>query len=290
MPTSRSDLILPEVLAPDVMKGFAGKPALAGSGVVLVNTGLQAGAEEVNNTVTVPYFEDGGEAQVITEAGAGALEKQTMSSEQATVVRLFKGFSMTRLARMAKSTGRDIYDVATEQIQSAFARSIDTLAVVRALARAAAAGMEHDGTASTVTPQAVVETLKLFGEDLDDDMLGVWAMNPKPYWDMAQLTDSTGRTLYTDVQGGRLTQVGGAPVRMTAKSDLVVAGSPTTYKSLLAKKGALVAWYNEKPKIDIERDASADVDMLMANLYIVIHAYGTMPGETHAGVAVLKSR
>ena len=38
---------------------------------------------------------------------------------------------------------------------------------------------------------------------------------------------ATGRTLYTDVQGGRLTQLGGAPVRMTAKSDLVVAGSPT---------------------------------------------------------------
>ena len=31
-------------------------------------------------------------------------------------------------------------------------------------------------------------------------------MNPKPYWDAAQLADSTGCTLYTDVQGGRLSQ------------------------------------------------------------------------------------
>lgn len=288
--TVRSDLILPDLLAQDVMKGFSGKLALANSGAILVNTGLQAGVEQVANTVTVPYFEDGGEAQVITESTAGALEKITQSSETATVVRLFKGFSMTALARMAKSSGRDIYEVAQEMIQNAFVRAFDTLAVQRATARATAASMEYDGTAGKITPTAIVETLKLFGEDLDDSQLATWALNPAVYWDAAQIADSTGRTLYTDVQGGRLTQIGGAPVRMTAKSDLVVAGSPTTYKSLLAKKGSIVAWYNETPKIDIERDASADVDMLMANLYAVVHAYSVMPGGTHAGVAVLKSR
>lgn len=288
--TQRSDLILPDILAEDVMKGFAGKVVLAQSGAILLRPGLQAGPTEINNTVTVPYFEDGGEAQQLGEDGAIALEKLAQTSEQSTVVRFGKGFHMTRLAQMAKSTGRDVYDVAREKIQEAFARGIDTLAYTRALARASSGSMEYDGTAANISTTAIVETLKLFGEELDDDMLAVWAVNPKPYWDAAQLADSTGRPLYTNIQGGRLTQLGGAPVRMTAKSSLVVAGSPTTYKSLLAKRGALVAWMNDVPRLDVVRDPTADVDMLVANMYAVVHAYGTMPGGTKPGVAVLKSR
>lgn len=287
--TQRSDLILPSILAEDVLKGFAGKLVLASSGALVMNPGLQAGPENVGNTVTVPYFEDGGEAQQIAENGAISLEKVTQSSETSTVVRFGKGFSMTALSRMAKAQGLDIYDVAREMIQLAFARAIDTLCYTRALARASGS-MEYDGSAATVSTTAIVETLKLFGEELDDSQLAVWAMNPKPYWDAAQLADSTGRTLYTDVQGGRLSQIGGAPVRMTAKSDMVVAGSPNTYKNLLCKRGSMIAWINESPTIDVVRDATADVDMLVANLYAVIHAYGTMPGGTKPGVAVMKTR
>lgn len=288
--TARSDLILPTIIAEEVMKGFSGKLALAQSGAIVLNPTLAAGRSQVNNTITVPYIEDGGEAQVVPETGAGSLDKLNMSSETATVVRLFKGFAMTYLAEVAKSYGRDINEIASEQLQLAFARALDTLAVQRALARATTASMEYDGTGATISTTAIVETLKLFGEELDDSQLAVWALNPKPYWDAAQISDSTGRTLYTDVQGGRLRQLGGAPVRMTAKSDLVVAGSPTTYKSLLAKRGAILAWVNPAVKIDIERDPTADVDMVIGNLYCVVHAYSVMPGGTKAGVAVLKSR
>lgn len=288
--TNRSDLVLPDIIAEEVMKGFSGKLALANSGAILVNPTLAVGAGMVNNTITVPYIEDGGEAQTLTESAAGSLDKITMSSETASVVRFFKGFSMSYLSELAKSYGKDINEIAAMQLQLAFARAIDTLAVQRAVARASSASMEYDGTAATISTAAIVETLKLFGEELDDSQLAVWALNPKPYWDAAQLADSTGRTLYTDVAGGRLTQLGGAPVRMTAKSDLVVAGSPTTYKSLLAKRGSIIAWVNPSVKVDVERDPTADVDMVIGNMYGVVHCYSTMPGGTKAGVAVLKTR
>lgn len=288
--TQRSDLVLPDIIAEEVMKGFSGKLALAGSGAIAVNPTLAVGEGMVNNTITVPSVEDSGEAQVVTEGGAGSLEKITMSSETATVVRFFKGFSMTYLSQLAKSYGRDINEIAAEQLQLAFARAVDTLALQRALARASSASMEHDGSAATISTTAIVETLKLFGEELDDSQLAVWAINPKPYWDAAQLADSTGRTLYSDVQGGRLNQLGGAPVRMTAKGDMVVAGSPTTYKSLLAKRNSILAWVNPSVKIDFERDPTADVDMIIGNMYAVVHAYSVMPGGTKAGVAVLKTR
>ena len=137
--TQRSDLVLPDIIAEEVMKGFSGKLALAGSGAVIVNPTLAQGAQQVNNTITVPSVEDGGEADVITESVAGSLEKITMSSETATVVRFFKGFSITQLAARAKMLGRDINEIAAELIQMAFVRAVDTLALQRALARATSA-------------------------------------------------------------------------------------------------------------------------------------------------------
>lgn len=288
--TQRSDLVLSDVLAEDILKGFSGKLTMRESGAMVVMGGLEAGAQHVGNTVTVPYYEDGGEAQEVAENAAGTLEKVTQSSETGTVVRLFKGFSTTSLAQAAKASGKDPYEVARDMVQLAFARKINTIAIARAAARATSASMEYDGTAANISTVAVVETLKLFGEELDDGMLAMWSMNPKPYWDAAQLADSTGRTLYADVQGGRLTQLGGAPVRMTSHSDLVVAGSPTTYKSLFCKKNAIVCYMNENIKIDMTRDPTADTDLIIANGYCIVHAYGTMPGGTKAGVAVLKTR
>jgi HK97 family phage major capsid protein len=288
--TNRSDLVLPSVLAEDILKGFSGKLTMRESGAMVVMMGLDAGAQHVGNTVTVPYYEDGGEAQEVAENAAGSLEKVTQSSETATVVRMFKGFSVTSLAQAAKASGKDPYDVARDMIQTAFARKVDSYGIARAIARATSASMEYDGTAANISTTAIVETLKLFGEELDDAQLAMWAMNAKPYWDAAQLADSTGRALYTDVQGGRLSQLGGAPVRMTAKSDLVIAGSPTTYKSLLCKKNAVVCYMNENVKIDIVRDPTADTDMIIANAYAVVHAYSVMPGGTKAGVAVCKTR
>jgi len=289
--TLRNDLFIPEIIAEEVMKGFSGKLTMAASGAIVTNPSLEVGGRDrVGNTVTVPYVNDGGEADELPEGAAGSLDKLTMSTETAPVRRLYKAFSMTSLARDAKSTGRDANELAAEMLRSAFARKIDTIAMQVALTRATAGSMEYDGTAGLINPSVIVETLKLFGEELDDSQLAVWAMNPKPYWDAAQITDSTGRALYTDVVGGRLSQLGGAPVRMTAKSDLVVAGSPTTYKNLLIKRAAILAWLNPSVKIDIDRDPTADVDLIIGNMYCVVHAYGTMPNGTKPGVAVLKTR
>lgn len=289
--TLRSDLVLPDILAEEVMKGFTGRLLLNDSGAVVVNPGLQAGVNEVGNTVTIPYFDDVGEAEEVAEGAAGTLDKVTQSSETSTVVRIFKGISIANLAMIAKSTGRDINEVAIEKVRQALARKLDTIALARALARASTASMEYDGTGAAVSSDAIVETLKLFGEDLDDDnALAIWGMNPKVYWGAATLADTTGRTLFTPAQGERLARIGGVQVRMTAKTDMVVAGSPTTYKSPLIKRGAIAAWVNENIRIDYERDPTADVDMVMANMYCVVHAYSTMPNSTHAGVAVMKTR
>lgn len=284
--TLTSDLILPEVLAPEIMKGFAGRLFMASSGALTVVPGLIAGRNEVGNAISVPIIEDSGEAEEVAQGAAGTPTKITMSSETGTVVRLYKGISMATLARNAKMYGRDIYDVAQEQIALAFARKMERIAIARGLARAASSSMVYDGSGVNFSTTHVIETLKKFGEELDDNLLACWAMNPTPYWTAATLEDSTGRTLYTDVQGGKLTNLGGAPVKMTSQTEMV---SGSVYSSPLFKKGAVVAWTNEMPRIDVVRDADADVDMLKANLYCVVHCYSIQPGGTKPGVAVAKS-
>ena len=153
-------MILPDILAEEVMKGFTGNLLMSGTGAIVMNPGLQATVEDVGNTVTVPYFEDIGEAEQVPENGAGSLDNLTQSSETATVVRFFKGVSMTMLAQIAKNQGRDLMDVAVEKLRLAFVRGLDTLCLSRALSRAASASMEHDGTAANVSTTSIVETLK----------------------------------------------------------------------------------------------------------------------------------
>ncbi len=290
--TARSDLINPEILAEEVAKGFAGMNALDGTGVVVVNPGLSAGADDVGNPRTVPYFESIGEAEEVTESGALTPVKMTMSSEQGTVVRFGKAVSIGGLARRAKGYGRDIYEVARDAILRMVMRKMDALALDRLAARAVSSSMVYDGSAGTVNPAAIVGTYKLFGDEITGaGDVALWVMNSKIQWDTASLSDSTGRSLYTPAIGDRLATLNGVQTRMSDKSNLLVAStSPQQYYSLLCKRGAVAAWINENISIEMERDALADADIMVVNAYAVVHAYSVMPEGTKAGVAAMKTR
>lgn len=290
--TARSDLILPDILAEEVSKGLAGMNLLGGTGVITMNPGLQAGPDEVNNTVTVPYWDTIGEAEEVAENGALTPVKMTQSSETATVVRFGKAVSIGGLAKRAKSTGADPYAIARQMVIDMIQRKIDALAIDRIVTRVVAGSMVYDGSAATVSTTAIVETYKLFADQL---MLNggpvLWGMNSKVYWDAAQLADSTGRTLYTPAQGDRLASLNGVSAMMSDKSNLLVAStSPQQYYSLLCKRGAVAVWMNENVSIEIERDALADAEIIIVNAYAVVHAYSCMAGGTKPGVAALKSR
>lgn len=290
--TARSDLILPDILAEEITKGLAGMNLLSGTGVVTMNPGLQAGPEDVGNTVTVPYWDTIGEAEEVAENGALTPVKMTQSSEQATVVRFGKAVSIGGLAKRAKSTGGDPYAIARDMVIAMIQRKVDALAIDRMVSRVVSSSMVYDGSAATISTTAIVETYKLFADQL---MLNggpvLWGMNSKVYWDAASLADSTGRALYVPAQGDRLAALNGVPAMMSDKSNLLLAGtSPQQYYSLLCKRGAVACWMNENVSVEIERDALADTDILIVNAYAAVHAYSNMAGGTKPGVAALKSR
>ncbi len=287
--TARSDLILPDILAEEVIKGFTGMNALDGTGVVTMNPGLQAGPSEVGNTVTVPFFDSIGEAEEVTENGALTPVKMTQSSETATVVRFGKAVSIGGLAKRAKDTGKDPYQIASAAILEMIRRKVDSLAIDRLVSRAVSASLVYDGSAATASVTDIIQALKGFGDELDSNELALWIMNSKPYWDAASLADSTGRALFVPAQGERLAMISGAPVRMSNKSNLLVGTTPAQYYSLACKRGAVACWFNENVSVEIERDALADTDVLIVNAYAVVHAYSVMPNGTKPGVSGFKS-
>ena len=290
--TARSDLIDHQILAEEVVKGVAGMNGLDGSGVIVMNPGLQAGPDEVGNTVTVPYFDSLGEAEEVAENGALTPVKMTQSSESGTVVRFGKAVSIGGLAKRSRRTGLDIYTVASSMILTMLKRKVDALALDRLAARAVSASMVYDGSAANVSTTSIVGTYKLFGDEIEGNGdVALWVMNSKVYWDAAVLADSTGRPLFTPALGDRLGSLNGVPTRMSDKSNLQVAAtSPQQYHSLLCKRASVAVWMNENVSIEIERDGLADTDVLIVNAYAVVHAYGTMPGGTKPGVASMKTR
>jgi hypothetical protein len=289
--TQRSDLILPDVLAEEFSKGIAGMEVFNGSGVFTVNPGLQAGIREVGNDITVPYFESIGKAHQIAAGAALTPKKLEMSDETGTVIHIGDAVSISGWAQRAKATGRSLYDVAREQLVAGFHAKLEDLMVDSLIACAVAESMVYDGSAANFSITDIVETQKLFADELAArGGIRMWAMQSKPYWDAAQLADSTGRPLLTAVAGEELMRVGGKPVMMSDRDTLLVDGtSPQQYYSVAAKANAGAVWYNGNITIEGDRDALADNDLLIYHVYLVVHTYVTMPGGTKPGVAAAKS-
>lgn len=290
--TQRSDLVLPSILAEEFSKGIAGMEVLNGSGVFTINPGLQAGVNEVGNNVTVPYFESIGKAQSVPAGGALTPKKLTMSSETATVLHIGDAVSVAGWSKKAKQTGRDLYEVATEQLLAGFRAKVEDVMIDSIAARAVAASMVYDGSSAIVSSTCLAEGQKVFGDELmSNGGIRLWVMNSKPYWDLAGLADSTGRPLMVQVPGEELLRLGGKPVMLSDRSGyLVPSTSPQQYYTLGAKKDAGALWFNGDISIEMDKDILADDTVLAYHVYLVVHTYSVMPGGTKAGVGGFKSR
>lgn len=290
--TQRSDLVLPSILAEEFSKGIAGMEVLNGSGVFTVNPGLQAGSTEVGNNVTVPYFESIGKAQSVPAGGALTPKKLTMSSETATVLHVGDAVSVNGWARKAKQTGRDLYEVAVEQLLAGFQAKLEDVMIDSLVARAVAASMIYDGSAAIVSSTCLAEGQKVFGDELmSNGGIRLWVMNSKPYWDLATLADSTGRPLMVQVPGEELQRLGGKPVMLSDRSGYLVSGSsPQAYYTIGAKQNAGAVWFNGDVSIEMDKDILADDVVMAYHVYLVVHTYSVMAGGTKAGVGGFKSR
>ena len=289
--TQTSDLVIPEILAEEFAKGIAGMNVLEGTGVFSVNPGLAQGSvDSIGEKVKVPYFESIGKAQTVPEGGALTPKRLSQGSEEGTLICLGDAVAIGDWAKRVKAQGKSLYTEAVRQLMAGFKASLEDKCMDALVARAVAGSMVYDGSSATFDVDAIVETQKLFGDELAmGGGIRLWAMQSKPYWDAATLADSTGRPLMVQTPGEDLMRIGGKPVAMSDRSSLIAGSGPTKYYSVAAKQAAGAVWFNQSVQIETARDPLAGVDLIVYRVFLVVHAYSVMASGTKPGVAAAKT-
>jgi hypothetical protein len=287
--TTRSDLIVPEILEDALAGAFAGMKVLAGSPAAVMNASLPNN-QRGGDTVKVPYFGTLGELEdVATEGGSLTPAALTMSVEQAAVQHSGKAFEMTDWAQLAAAFA-DPYAEGSRQLIEAVARRAD-----RALIDAAVAGLPaamtrdvwNAATPRTIDYDLVVDGRMLWGDEQED--LAMLVVHSKVLGDMYKLKDTLGRPLLTSPNDGGIQRFVGVPVFVSDRlaPDLTDPAHPK-YSTLLLKRNALVFWYTGTPPVEVFRDVLVDAQIAAVHIYWVAYRYKRLPGYTRGGVALLE--
>jgi hypothetical protein len=283
--TTKSNVIIPEILADALKGGFAGMPVFSGTGAAIIKTGLSAGRSNVGEEVTVPYFSSLGEAEDLTADG-DALTPATLqgTSEKATVRQSGKAFEITR---WAQSGVGDPYAEGKRQVLATLGRRIDKGLIEVAKVETGWSDYVNDESstgAGTLTYDAIVRSLVKFGDENSD--LAVFACHSKVYYDLLMIKDSTGRPLI-DTRG-ELPKI--TPLGIPCKVSDRLTATGGIYPSLLCRKGALVAWVNDQTEIMQDVDILVGADVMAVHLFWAAHRYVHLDGMAKPGVVILKTK
>jgi len=279
--TTRSDLIIPEILADAVQAAWPDRIALEGTPAVVESSTLPGGARG-GDTVKVPYFNFIGEFDVLGEGVPLTPVKLTMASETATVQRAGKAVEMSTWAELSARYADPYAELARQLVEGAI-RRFDA-ALVEAANAAGPGQTTVDRSTGTITYDAIVDALNAFG-DAQVDVAAV-VVHSKVLGDLRKVKDTTGAPLFVDAQQGGLPKVLGLPIIVSDRAP-VITGTPTRYVTLFVLRGGLALWYNGEPKIETDRDILADSEVLAVNIYYVAHRYSRMPEHTKPPVVRL---
>src|SRR5690242_15960416 len=113
---TKSNFLIPELLAESMATGFTGIEVFHGSAAVVVNPSLPTSARG-GQTVTVPYLSNLGEFEDVSENVALTPATVSSSSEQSTVIRSGKAIEITEWAQIA-AAHQDPYAYLTGQMKA----------------------------------------------------------------------------------------------------------------------------------------------------------------------------
>jgi HK97 family phage major capsid protein len=279
--TTRSDLIIPEILVDAVQGAWPNRVALEGTPAVVESPTLPGGARG-GDTVRVPYFNVIGEFDIVPEGQALTPVKITMTSETATVQRAGKAVEMSTWAELSARYADPYAELARQLVEGAM-RAFDA-ALIDAASATGSGQTTVDRSAGTITYDAIVDALNAFG-DAQVDIAAV-VVHSKVLGDLRKVKDLNGLPLFVDAQQGGLPRVLGLPIIVSDRVP-VITGTPTKYVTLFVLRGGLALWYNGEPKIETDRDILQDTEIMAVNTYFVAHRYSRMPGHTKPPVVRL---
>jgi HK97 family phage major capsid protein len=279
--TTRSNLIIPEILADAVQGAWPDRVALKGVPAVVESPTLPGGVRG-GDTVKVPYFNTIGEFDDVAEGAALTPVNITMTAETATVRRAGKAVEITTWAQLSAQYADPYAELARQLVEGAI-RKFD--AALIGAANATGSGQTTvDRSTGTITYDAIVDALNAFG-DAQVDVAAV-VVHSKVLGDLRKVKDANGLPLFTDAQQGGLPKVLGLPLIVSDRAP-VITGTPTKYVTLFILRGGLALWYNGEPNIETDRDILADSTVMAVNIYYVAHRYSRMPGYTKPPVVRL---
>jgi hypothetical protein len=281
--TSKSNIVVPELLVEAVRGAFAGMTALNGSAAAVISNTL--GSQRGGDKVEVPYFGTIGELEDVNEGVALTPVNLTQTKEEAIVKRSGKAFETTYWARLAAAS--DPYEEAARQIVEAVQRRADK-ALIDVASLAGDDLLVHDVSAigaGKFSYDVMIDGKMKFGDEQED--IALLAVHSHTYGQMLKLKDGNGRPLLVDpVADGQLPRFTGIPVKVSDRQ-LEAAG---VYTSLILKKGALAFWFNETPRTENDRDVLKDQDLIATHVYWAAHRYTRLPGMTKGGVVAIKHK
>lgn len=192
--TTRSNIIIPEVLEAALPAQLTGMRCLNGTAAAIVKPGLPAD-KRGGDVVKVPYFGNVGDMEALAEGVALTPRSMAMSSEQASVVRA--GLAVENTYWSENSAADDIHGEAARQIALAAQRHVDGLLIAAATASGLPSGATNDvynaGTPVNLGYDHVIDAGFTFGDESDD--IAAIFMHSKVVGNMLKLKDSTGRPL-----------------------------------------------------------------------------------------------
>ena len=283
-----TDLLEPEILA-DAVLGYisAGVPVMQDTGAARFETGLPDEYAKVGVQVTIPYFGSLGEWEDVAVDGDGLTPAPFASTdEQATVIHTGKAFEITR---RAQANGTDPYKEMARQLVGGLRKRLDKGLIETAAANVATAWNPYtfDNQAvgdGKISYDALIEAEALFSDE--DSDIAAYVVHPAKYKDLRLIKDGTGRPIFQEPKAGHPATILGVPVFRTASSTLV---SGATYKTLILKREAMVAWISDISDKDIQTAVNilTNTDVAAMHVYFAVHRYLRMNGKSLPGVVHL---
>ncbi|GEM50021.1 phage major capsid protein [Deinococcus cellulosilyticus] len=283
--TTKNSVFIPEVLADTLPSVFAGRKALYGTGIVVVNPGLDS--RSLGEKVQVPYFNSLGEFEDLATDGDELTPAElTSADDESPVLHSGKAFSITKWAQMAAAG--DPYQEAANQISEGAFRRFDKALIDKATTTTLIKDLTGEAT-KTFNWNGFVEAKLLWGDEQDGMVLMI--VHSKVYGDMLKEKDEQGRPLLVDMRDGTLPRYGGIPVAVSDRCKVIPAAgeTPAKYESYIGKKGALALWYNSDFGLDTDKNILKDSKEAAVHIYYVAHLYRRCAGGTKPGIVKIIS-
>lgn len=279
MTTRISDVIVPEVFNPYIVKRTNELSALYQSGIVAPVAELEGALGEGNRYFNMPFWKDlTGDDESLEDGNGWALTPDKITAGQDMATQIFRGkaWSATDLSRTL--SGDDPMAAIGDLVAGYWNRRMQVALISTLKGAFTAIANTHvndvtggTGDAAKISGAAIVDTMAKLG-DAHQVLTGM-VMHSVPYFNLVKqglledVRDTAGNVLYKAYLGKRVIVDDGVPVD--------TSGAAPKYTTYLFGQGA-IGYAEGSPQVPTEtdRDKLAGEDILINRKHFVLHPRG----------------